>query len=176
MSATTVERATENDVADAARIYNRYVRDSTATFHCRTIPDEELAGTLLREAPYGSFVAREENGDLLGYVSLSPYIDRCAARWSVEVAMYLCSKACGRGLGSRLLETAEQSAREHRLHTVVAVICSENAGSCRFFRRHGYRHCGSLEMVAQKFGRRLGVDYYQKILCRTRFDDDEFDL
>ena len=176
MPGPAVERASERDVPDAARIYNRYVRESTATFHCRTIPNDELAKVLLREPPYGGFVARDDDGTLLGYLSLAPFINRCAARWSVELAMYLGPGACGRGLGSLLLETAEESAREHRLHTIVAVICSENAGSCRFFRRHGYRHCGSLEMVAQKFGRRLGVEYYQKILARPRLDEDDLDL
>ena len=172
MSDYLINRANATDVHDVAVLYNRYVRESTATFQSRVVPDEKVAEWLLRPPPHGGFVARDPNDHrLLGYLTLAPFIERCAARWSVEVAIYLAAEACGRGIGSALLASAESTARDHHLHTIVAVICTENSGSCRFFRRQGFLHCGTIEMVAQKFGRRLGVEYYQKILPQSPCDE-----
>jgi phosphinothricin acetyltransferase len=165
--------AEEADVASARRIYNRYVRESTATFHCRIQSEEDFRKKFLLPLPHGAIVAIDpQEHTLLGYTLLSPFIDRCAARWSSEVAIYLDASACGTGIGTRLLTAADEQARKHRMRTIVAVISSENTGSCRFFRRNGYRHCGSIDAVAQKFGRRLGIEYYQKIFPTPGLDPE----
>ena len=73
--------AEEADVAKARLIYNRYVRESTATFHCRIQSEEDFRKKFLLPLPHGAIVAIDpQHHRLLGYVLLSPFIDRCAQK------------------------------------------------------------------------------------------------
>jgi phosphinothricin acetyltransferase len=50
------------------------------------------------------------------------------------------------------------------VHVLIASICGENTGSIRLFESLRLDKCAHFREVGEKFGRRLDVVYYQKIL------------
>lgn len=53
----------------------------------------------------------------------------------------------GQGLGSRLLDLAEQIAREEGLHRMSVIVADDNAGARRLYERHGYVEAATLPCV-----------------------------
>ena len=155
--------ATEADLAEACALYNEYAVSSVATFDLAPRDMTTFAAGYLKTPNFGC-VARDEAGALAGFVSMGPFIHRAAAAQSVEIALYLRADRCGGGLGPRLLEAGHAEARDRRIATIIAVITTENVGSCAFFEREGYVYAGALSRIARKGGQELGVSYYQYLL------------
>ncbi|MEX2692069.1 N-acetyltransferase family protein [Rhizobium mongolense] len=53
----------------------------------------------------------------------------------------------GQGLGSRLLNLAEQIAREEALRRMSVIVADNNAGARRLYERHGYEVAATLPCV-----------------------------
>jgi len=72
--------------------------------------------------------------------------NRALESWYVNVlACY--PEYRGQGLGSRLLELAEQSAREEALRRMSVIVANTNAGARRFYERYGYEEAATLPCV-----------------------------
>ncbi|MBP2234854.1 ribosomal protein S18 acetylase RimI-like enzyme [Sinorhizobium kostiense] len=55
----------------------------------------------------------------------------------------------GQGLGSRLLDLAEQIAREGALCRMSVIVASNNVGARRLYERHGYEEAATLPCVKE---------------------------
>ncbi|TCL74906.1 GNAT family N-acetyltransferase [Rhizobium sp. BK251] len=55
----------------------------------------------------------------------------------------------GQGLGSRLLDLAEQIARDEKLPRMSVIVASNNAGARRLYERHGYEEVAALPCVKE---------------------------
>jgi len=55
----------------------------------------------------------------------------------------------GQGLGSRLLDLAEQIAREGALRRMSVIVASNNIGARRLYERHGYGEAATLPCVKE---------------------------
>ncbi len=146
------------------QIYSHYVLNTTATFHARQPTRDEMRPLV--------FFARERHrtfvilaGDeVCGYVLVAPHKPREAYDGTAEVSVYLRPAYVGKGLGSLALRHIEVFAGQQGLHVLVATITGENEKSISLFTRNGYEKCAHYREVGQKFGRRLDVVAYQKIL------------
>jgi L-amino acid N-acyltransferase YncA len=159
----TISPATDADLPDACALYNQYAASSAATFDLAPRCLDGFAAGFLAPPNFGH-VARDADGQMLGFVSLAPFIHRPAADQSAEIALYLRPDLCGQGIGPQLLRAIHEDARERGLVTIVAVITTENPRSCAFFSRQGYLFGGALRKIASKGGQDLGVSYYQYML------------
>jgi L-amino acid N-acyltransferase YncA len=155
--------ACESDLPEACELYNDYAASSIATFDLEARSLDSFAASYLLPPNFG-LAARDESDKMLGFVSLGPFIHRAAAAQTVEIALYLRSDSRGLGLGSRLLEAAHEAAKAKGITCIIAVITSENQGSCRFFERRGYTFAGAVPKIAHKLDQDLGVSYYQRLL------------
>jgi len=162
----TYRKVEAKDIPVLQEIYNYYVRTSTATFHYEPRTAEEMSEMLLQCDPVylsESWIIHW-NDEVAGYVYFAPYKKREAYKCSSEVTLYLKKDMTGKGIGTDALLKMENRAKESGVHTLMAVICGENADSIRLFEKCGYEKCAHLKDVGNKFNRFLDVVMYQKIL------------
>ena len=161
-----IRKAAPGDLPRLLEIYNDEVSTGTATFD--TQPRSCEAGRRWMEAHSADgrpLCVAQEEGEILGYVSLSDYNPKAAYAGTVELSLYIARAHRGRGVGTALMEFILTYARSHdSLHTVVSLITAGNDASLRLHERFGFRHMGTLYEAGYKFGRLLDVEYYQIIL------------
>ncbi|MEO8547955.1 MAG: N-acetyltransferase family protein, partial [Sphingomicrobium sp.] len=99
-----IRLAREQDAAGIADIYRPYVEDSRISFEERAPDAGEMARRIAGERPgFHPWLVAEEDNQIKGFASSSPFRTRPAYRWSVETGIYLAADAHGRGIGKRLL-------------------------------------------------------------------------
>lgn len=164
-SNATIRPAEQRDLPAIVEIYNHYVRTSSATFDTndQTLDERRQWFDNHEKAGLPVFVA-EENGNVIGWQSLSFYHSRCAYKQTVESSTYIAPSYHGKGLGRRLLETAIEAASQRGFHCIVGLISSENANSIELVKKCGFEVIGTLKEVGFKFDRWLDVTIVQKML------------
>lgn len=158
------EKMNKEFVPEILDIYTYYVLNSTATFHESPLTIDEMQELVIFDDPKYDAYAILEGNDICGYVILTQYKKREAYRFTGEVTIYLRPGCIGRGVGSLAIGFIEDVARQKGFHSLVAIICGENAKSIRLFERNGYVKCAHFKEVGMKFGRWLDIVDYQKIL------------
>ncbi|MBN2559031.1 MAG: N-acetyltransferase [Clostridia bacterium] len=152
------------DVLALLGIYNYYVENSTATFHLKKLGvDEFSAAFWFTGTKSGTYTVLDEDR-VIGYCTLGPFNNKEAYDRSAYVSIYLEKDSTGRGRGAEILDFLEKKAIEKGLHSLIALICSENKRSSDLFLRKGYRLVGELKQAGEKFGRLLDVVYFQKLI------------
>lgn len=160
----SVRPVTEAD-ADALRgIYNAEVLESTVTFDLvpRTI-EEQLAWQDERSGVHAVLVAVDD-GEVLGFGSLSPYKPRAAYATTVEDSVYVRRDQQGRGVGRQLLDELVAVATAHGFHAMMARIVGDHDASMRMHAAAGFEIVGTEREVGRKFGRWLDVVVMQRLL------------
>ena len=165
MGLTPAFRPVEDaDLGALLGIYNHYVRTSTATFHIAELGEQEFRSLVFPgHPPFGAWTL-VAGGRAAGYVILARYKPREAYDGTAEVTVYLHPDVTGQGLGRAAAGFAETVALQRGFHTLLAVICGENASSITLFERLGYVKCAHHHEVGRKFGRWLDVVCYEKLL------------
>jgi phosphinothricin acetyltransferase len=155
---------TEDYLEDVLQIYTHYVLHTTATFHTQPLTRGEMKEMVCSPDPkYKTFVLLDKNR-VSGYVLLTRHKPREAYDETAEVTIYLDPSCKTKGLGSLALSHIEEYARTQPLHTLVATICGQNEASIRLFEKNGYTKCAHYKEVGKKFGQRLDILGYQKII------------
>ena len=161
-----LEEVREEHLPEILRIYNHYVRTSTATFHVAEQGIEDMRSLVFHADPRcRTFVMLDAaTGRVDGYAGLSRYSPREAYDATASVHIYLAPGATGQGRGGKALRFLERHASEQGFHCLLALVTEENAKSAALFRALGYAPCGVLREVGRKFDRWLGVTLFEKIL------------
>lgn len=145
-------------------LYNHYVLHTTATFHTRPLSLNEMRSLVFFDNPrFKAFVILRA-GVVCGYAIAAPFKRREAYDETAEVTVYLQPEITGQGIGSRAVQFIEDYAGANGFHALLALICGENTQSVRVFERNGYEKCAHYKEIGKKFGRRLDVVAYQKII------------
>lgn len=165
MEDVLIRRATRDDAAAMAAIYNQAVAGSTATFD--TVPEsaeDRLAWLDEHTAPQHPVLVAERDGRVIGWASLSRYSTRCAYEATVEASAYIDENETGRGLGTKLSEALFEAGKAGGVHAVLSRICTENVASLAMVRKLGFFEIGAMREVGVKFGRSLDVMWLEKLL------------
>jgi L-amino acid N-acyltransferase YncA len=164
MGQPVFEEIKEEDLREVADIYNYYVQHTTVSFHTEALTLEEMREAVMRVSSiYSTYIIRLD-GKITGYVLLTQHKNKQAYDACAEVTIYLKSGTIGQGIGSKALTFLEEKAKERGFHVLVATICSENERSASLFEKYGYVQCAHFKEVGFKFGRRLDIVSYQKII------------
>lgn len=158
-------RPAQDRDSDAIRaVYNLEVTTSTVTFDLRPRDAGEQRRWL--EARSGAHVVlvADDDGELAGFASLSPYRDRPAYKTSVEDSVYVRRDRQGQGVGRLLLEGLVEAATASGFHAVFARVVGGHEASIELHRRLGFEVVGTEREVGRKFGRWLDVVLMQKLL------------
>ena len=159
-----IRLATLGDAEAIRQIYNLEVTTSTVTFDLvpRTL-DQQEEWLAKRSGAHAVLVAEEE-GEILGFASLSPYRDRAAYSTTVEDSIYIARPHQGRGVGKQLLGALVEVARQHGFHAMMARIVGGHEASIALHSAVGFTTVGVEREVGRKFGRWLDVMVMQRLL------------
>lgn len=151
-------------LGEAARIYQWYVDNSTATFQIAPTSEAEMEGLLFfKKDLYRSFAVFERD-TFVGYGIITQFKTREAYDTTAEVTIYLDHRATGKGYGRTVVAHLEDFARQKKIHSLLAIISGENEASIKLFSRLGYTECARYIEVGRKFDRWLDVVTLGKIL------------
>ena len=156
--------ATIDDAEATRAIYNVEVSESTVTFDLvpRTL-DEQRVWLTARSGAHAVLVA-EDDGDVVGFGSFSPYRDRPAYSTTVEDSVYVRRDQQGKGVGKLLLAELVTLATSHGFHAMIARIVGGHDASIALHQSLGFDVVGTEREVGRKFGRWLDVVEMQLLL------------
>ena len=154
--------ATAADLPAINAIYNHYVLTSTCTYQILPSTLEERDAWFSGRAPrHPVIVAEDDGGEVVAWGSLSSFHKREAFERTVENSVYVSHTRQRLGLGRTVMEELIRRARARDVHTIVAAISSDQAGSLLLHERLGFVETGRLHEVGRKFGKVLDVVYMQ---------------
>ena len=90
----------------------------------------------------------ELEGEVVGWVALSPVSPRRAYSGVAEVSLYVAGDRLGQGIGSRLMQAVIASSEAHGIWTLYASLFPENTASVRLLEKFGFRRVGIREKIA----------------------------
>lgn len=163
-----IRPALESDAVSLVDIYNHYVLNTTISFEEAAISAEQMATRIERilagNLPW--LVAEDSDGSVIGYAYASPWKERSAYRFSVEVSVYLHPEASGRGMGTALYTALFDQLRQRGIHAAMGGIALPNPASIALHEKMGMTRAALYKDVGFKFGRWIDVGYWQIIFNR----------
>lgn len=165
-AAAVVRPGRAADLEQLTAIYNHYVEHTPITFDTVPFTPQQRRPWLMSypgHGPHRLFVA-EQDGDLLGYATSSPFRPKPAYATSVETTVYCAPGAAGRGIGTMLYTALFEALAAEDLHRAFAGIALPNEASLRLHARFGFRECGRYSEAGRKFGRYWDVLRLEKTL------------
>lgn len=157
-----IRKASLEDAAQIAEIYNYYIKTSHATFELDTIDSAEM-GNRVRETfqkDYPFFVC-EKNGEIVGYAYGRQFRPRRAYARSIEVSVYIKNGAEGKGIGTLLYQKLFPEILQKDFHAIIAGISLPNDASIRLHEKFGFEKVAHFREVGFKFGRWIDVGYWE---------------
>lgn len=154
-----------SDLPFVKEIYDYFTLHTTTVYSIRPVSIEDIRSFLpIHDPVYRSFIIQSPEGETIGFCYYAKFKPREAYRISVEITIYLKPDYSGKGYGSQALAQLEEVIRTHGFHNIVALVGGENEASIRLFEKSGYTCCADIKEVAEKFGRKIDLKIYQKIL------------
>lgn len=92
---------------------------------------------------------------VVGFGYYSEFRFREAYKYTVEHSVYVSNDYHGKGIGKLLMNKLIALAKQQKLHTMVAVIDSENQSSIAFHEQFGFEIVGIIKESGYKFDRWL---------------------
>lgn len=160
-----LRRLQANDLIFVKEIYDYYTLQTTVVYFTHCVTTEEL-GTFIpiNDKRYQSFVIKTKEGESCGFCYFAQFKSKEAFDCSVELTIYLKPEFTGRGYGSQVIEQIEPFIRQAGFHNIMALISGDNEASIRLFEHCGYTCCANIRQVAEKFGKKLDLKMFQKVL------------
>ena len=146
-------------------IINHAILHSTALYDY-AIRSYEQQKNILEDKINKKFpvIVAELDGNVVGFGMYSEFRFREAYKFTVEHSVYVNENFHGKGIGKLLLQELITLARKQNLHTMIAVIDSENQGSVEFHEKFGFKTVGIIKESGYKFDRWLHSVFMQLIL------------
>ncbi|HEX6006468.1 MAG TPA: GNAT family N-acetyltransferase [Burkholderiales bacterium] len=140
------------DAAEIRAIYAPIVRDTAISFEYEVPSVAEIERRLARVLAGRPWLVHVEAGRVLGYAYASPFRERAAYDWSVEVSIYVDSSVQRSGIGRRLYATLFDVLRALGYHQVIAGATMPNPASERLHRSLGFAQVAHFPAIGYKFG------------------------
>lgn len=141
-----IDVLTPDDWPVVRAIYEEGIATGNATLEARA-PDWVAWDDEHR--PDCRFVARDDDGTVLGWVALTPASGRCVYGGVAEVSVYVAAAARGRGVGRALMGAVVAASEAAGIWTLQAGIHPENTASLAVHHRVGFRDVGVRERLGQ---------------------------
>lgn len=146
-------------------VINYNILNSTALYDYK-IRTFEQQQNILEEKISKNFpvIVAELDGKVVGFGMYSEFRFREAYKFTVEHSVYVNKDFHGKGIGKLVLAELITLARKQKLHTMIAVIDSENQSSVVFHENFGFKTVGIIKESGFKFDRWLDSVFMQLIL------------
>ena len=145
-----IRDAVESDLPAIIKIYNAAVATRVATAQLEQVTLDERRNWLKEHSPdRHPFWVLEIDRKIAGWLTLKPFLPRCAYRGTAEVSVYVDEKFRQRGVGRTLLGEAIARASSLKINAMVGLIFAHNEPSLKLFERLGFEKWGLLPRVAR---------------------------
>ncbi|HEY6436283.1 MAG TPA: GNAT family N-acetyltransferase [Ignavibacteriaceae bacterium] len=161
-----VRIANSKDFSEIIKIYNHAVDEKFATADIEHVTLESRKDWLAQHLPetYPIYIA-EENGQILGWCSLSPHRPgRKALRAVAEISYYVHKDHRRKGVVNSLINHTINSAEELGFKNLISILLDANKISIYILEKFGFERWGHLPEVAQIDGVICGQFIYGKKL------------
>lgn len=150
------------DVPRLTEIYNQAVAVRNATADTVAFTPEQRLGWFNLHTPeaYPIYVCIDPQGQVQGWLSVSPYRGRPALARTAEISYYVDYAQHGQGIGSALMAHAIREAPRLGRKIYLAIVLEWNMPSRRLLEKFGFERWGYLPEVAEFDGRLCGQWYY----------------
>ena len=154
MSAAIAEQIKIRDAEDVdlpaiVRIYNDAVATRMSTAQLDPVTVEERKDWIKDHTPdKHPFWVAEIDGEVAAWLTIKPFIPRCAYSGTVELSVYVDQRFRRRGLARLLLEEAVVRADSLGITAMVGLIFAHNEASFKLFAQLGFEKWGLLPDVA----------------------------
>jgi phosphinothricin acetyltransferase len=164
VSEPVIRDAIEADLPAILAIYNREVLTGTATWDLEQRTTEDHRAWFEAHRPPYCVIVAIDDGQLVGWGSLSRYHPRPGYRYTVEDTVYVRPDLQRRGIGRALLDELLARARSAGFHTVLGKITADNEASIALHQACGFVEAGRERELGHKFGRWLDLVAMQLLL------------
>lgn len=144
-----------------AAIYGPVVRDTSISFEMTPPDGDEMAARVTATLPRFPWLVRTDGSTVLGYAYATTFRTRAAYAWTVEVAVYVHSRARRCGVGRALYTPLLQILRMGGQRAVIAGITLPNPESEAFHESFGFLPVARFPGVGFKQGRWHDVGFWQ---------------
>jgi L-amino acid N-acyltransferase YncA len=144
-----IRDAVASDLPAIVDIYNTAIATRMSTAQLDLVTVESRRDWLNDHSPdRHPFWVLEYDGAVAGWLTIKPFLPRCAYSGTVELSVYVNEKFRRRGVARALLEEAIARASQLEISAMVGLIFAHNEPSLKLFERLGFERWGSLPRVA----------------------------
>ena len=153
--------------ADAGRIleiYAPYITDTVISFEYDVPSLADFTARVKKISTKYPYLVYERNGVVVGYAYASPYIERAAYDYTVDLSVYVDAAYCGQNIGECLYASLLDILAKQGFYNAYACITATNQNSLNFHKRMGFTDAGTHPLAGFKHGKWLDVCWYYKRL------------
>lgn len=159
-----IRLAKPSDARSLLDIYAPYVENTAITFEYEVPTIEDFATRIEKTLEKYPYLVAEEGGVVVGYAYASTYYARAAYDWAVELSVYVCQDARGKGVGSKLYDAMEEMLEQMGYIHFLACISLPNEASLALHRKRGYQQVAHFPKIGYKFECWHDIVWLQKSL------------
>ncbi|WAX72429.1 GNAT family N-acetyltransferase [Gallibacterium anatis] len=163
MPTTLIRPAQQQDLPVLLAIYNHEILNGVATFDLqpKSLAERQSWFDEHNKNNHPLLVA-EQDGEVLGYASLSRYAEKAAYNSTVELSVYIAPSARRQGIASQLMHAViELAKKDNTTHLIVSLITGTNQASISLHQKFGFNKVGTLHQVGYKHQQFLDVHIYE---------------
>lgn len=145
-----IREAKESDLPVMVEIYNASLGGGVVSTNTKPATVARSTGWFRQHKAAGKPVlVAEEEGKVVGWLSIRPFYRRPAYDATAKVMVYVAPEARGRGVGTKLLSSAISRAPSAGVNTLVCYLLSDNVPAQRLFEDSGFQKWGKFPAVAK---------------------------
>ena len=140
--------ANANDLDAIVAIYNETIAGRMVTADTEKVSTEDKREWFNSHTKSRPIYVYCENNQVLAWLSYKSFYGRPAYNGTVEISIYITSKAQGKGLGKQLMTFAQTQAKQLNIKVLLGFIFSHNLPSIKLFKHFNFDVWGELPNVA----------------------------
>lgn len=160
----TTRLATIDDLNEIVAIYNETIAGRMVTADTEEVSVDEKHDWFNSHTEERPIYVYCENNQVLAWVSYKSFYGRPAYDGTVEMSIYITSKARGKGLGKKLMIFAQAQAKQLNIKVLLGFIFSHNLPSVNLFKHFNFEIWGELPSVAMMDDKAYSLTIFGKHL------------
>lgn len=143
-----IQKLEQKHYPDVARIYQQAIDAGNITLATKTSSWEDWDKDHLEKMRFVVI----ENNTVIGWVALSPVLQRTGYHGVTELSVYIDQDHQGKGIGKVLMQHIIDSSENAGIWTIMSFIFPENDKSIMLHQKFGFKLLGTQRKAAQLKG------------------------
>jgi len=152
------------DAAEICRIYNFYIKNSTATFEDSVVTEDDMASRIRKTTSKFPWLIFENDDHLEGFAYATEWKPRAAYKLTTETTVYIDHESTEKGIGKKLYAELLKIIKSYGFRNAIGSIALPNEKSICLHEHLGFKKAGIIEKAGIKFGQEVDIELWQKRL------------